>query len=327
MRWPRWGLAGILEGMANKRVYYGGQAVLEGVMIRGPKTMAIACRNPDGEIVTRREKLGNLYTGLLRHILFVRGAIILWETLALGMSALIWSSGIQLGNDEEEDTSGAMWGMMIGSLVVVGGIFFAGPLLLANLLHDLVGSSLLVIVIEGIIRLGVVIAYVGVIGLMPDVRRVYQYHGAEHMSIHAYEAEEPLDAAHVARHPTAHVRCGTSFLLTVVVVSIIVFAAVGNPDLWLRVVSRIVLIPVIASISYEFIRLGGAFESNPITKALMWPNLALQAITTKPPDEGQIEVALTALKEVLAAEEQAEEESPAAAKAAEGAMADAPPLD
>jgi uncharacterized protein YqhQ len=147
---------------------------------------------------------------------------------------------------------------------------------------------------------------------MPDIRRVYEYHGAEHKSIHAYEAGDPLEPAQVQRHPTAHVRCGTSFLLTVVVVSIFVFAAVGNPDLWLRVVSRIVLIPVIASVAYEVIRLGGAFESNPITKVLMWPNLALQAITTKPPDDAQVEVAIRALKEVLAAEERAAEAAPAA---------------
>jgi hypothetical protein len=208
-------------------------------------------------------------------------------------------------------------------LVVVGGIFFVGPLLLA----DLFGSSFLVLLIEGAIRLAVIIAYVGLIGLMPDVRRVYEYHGAEHMSIHAYEAGDPLEPAYVEHHPTAHVRCGTSFLLTVVVVSVIVFAAVGSPDLWLRVLSRIVLIPAIASISYEVIRLGGAFESNPITKILMWPNLALQAITTKPPDHAQIAVALRALKEVLAAEELAAQEAPVAAAEAEAALDVAPPLD
>jgi uncharacterized protein YqhQ len=147
------------------------------------------------------------------------------------------------------------------------------------------------------------------------------------MSIHALEAGDPLEPAYVERHPTAHVRCGTSFLLTVVIVSIFVFAAVGNPDLWLRVVSRIVLIPVIASISYEVIRLGGAFESNPLTKVLMWPNLALQAITTKPPDHQQIAVALRALKEVLAGEEVAGGQAPTGGDEAESAVEAAPPLD
>ena len=194
---------------------------------------------------------------------------------------------------------------------IVGGIFFAGPLLLADLLHGLLGSDLAVVAVEGLIRLGIIIGYMAGIGLMPDIRRVYQYHGAEHKSIHALEAGDPLEPEHVQRHTTAHVRCGTSFLLTVVVVSVFVFAAVGNPDLWLRVVSRIVLIPAIASIAYEVIRLGGAFESNPITKVLMWPNLALQSITTKPPDDEQVEVALRALTDMLAAEERAEQASPA----------------
>ncbi len=299
--------------MAKKRVYYGGQAVIEGVMIRGPKTMAVACRRPDGEIATRQETLGSVYSGLLRHIPFIRGVIVLWETLALGMRALMWSSSVQLGEEEEEVGGGPMWVMVFFSLLIVGGIFFAGPLLLADLLHGLLGSDLAVVAVEGLIRLGIIIGYMAGIGLMPDIRRVYQYHGAEHKSIHALEAGDPLEPEHVQRHPTAHVRCGTSFLLTVVVVSVFVFAAVGNPDLWLRVVSRIVLIPAIASIAYEMIRLGGAFESNPITKVLMWPNLALQSITTKPPDDEQVEVALRALTDMLAAEERAEQASPVAA--------------
>ncbi len=298
--------------MPNKRVYYGGQAVIEGVMIRGPKTMAIACRRPDGGIATRQETLGSVYSGVPRRIPFIRGIIVLWETLALGMRALMWSSSVQLGEEENEDGGGPMWVMVVVSLLIVGGIFFAGPLLLADLLHDLLGSDLAVVAVEGLIRLGVIIGYVAAIGFMPDIRRVYQYHGAEHKSIHALEAGDPLEPEHVQRHPTAHVRCGTSFLLTVVVVSVFVFAAVGNPDLWLRVVSRIVLIPVIASIAYEVIRLGGAFASNPVTKVLMWPNLALQSITTKQPDDEQVEVALRALKDMLAAEERAEQATPVA---------------
>jgi uncharacterized protein YqhQ len=297
--------------MPNKRVYYGGQAVIEGVMIRGPKTLAIACRRPDGGIATRQETLGSVYSGGLRRIPFLRGVIVLWETLALGMRALMWSSSVQLG-EEDEEPGGSMWVMVVVSLVIVGGIFFAGPLILADLLHDLLGSDLAVVAVEGLIRLGVIVGYVAAIGLMPDIRRVYQYHGAEHKSIHALEAGDPLEPESVQRHPTAHVRCGTSFLLTVVVVSVFVFAAVGNPDLWLRIVSRIVLIPVIASIAYEVIRLGGAYASSPITKVLMWPNLALQSITTKPPDDDQVEVALRALKDMLAAEERAEEATPLA---------------
>jgi uncharacterized protein YqhQ len=313
--------------MNEKRVYYGGQAVMEGVMIRGPRSMAIACRRPDGGIAVRRQELGSLYAGPMRRFPFVRGVIVLWETLALGMRALMWSSNVALGVEEQETDSAPMLGIAVLSLVVVGGIFFAGPLLLANLLDSVLGNGTLVIVAEGLIRLLIIIAYVSVIGLLPDIRRVYEYHGAEHKSIHALEAGDPLVPASVQRHPTAHVRCGTSFLLTVVIVSVVVFAAVGSPDLWLRVVSRVVLIPVIASISYELIRLGGTFESNPITRVLMWPNLALQAITTKPCDESQVEVALAALKEVLAAEKALEVASPKLSSNAEAVAEAAPPLD
>jgi uncharacterized protein YqhQ len=313
--------------MADKRIYYGGQAVIEGVMIRGPRTMAIVCRKPDGDLIVRSESLGGVYSGWIRRMPFVRGMIVLWETLALGIRALVWSSNVQLGEEDSEPDSGPMWTIAIASMFIIGGIFFAGPLLIADFMESLLGAEWLVYLVEGIIRLGVIIGYVSVIGLLPDVRRVYEYHGAEHKSIHALEHGDPLDPAAVQRHPTAHVRCGTSFLLTVVIVSIFVFAAVGDQELWLRILSRIVLIPVIAAIAYEVIRLGGAFEHNPITRILMWPNLALQALTTKPPDDDQVEVALTALKHVLAAEEELERIAPELAAEVEAAAEAAPPLD
>ena len=270
-------------------------------MIRGPKSFAVACRNPDGDIVTKHEELGGAYSSPVRRIPFVRGVIILWETLALGIRALNFSSNVALG-EEEEISSSTMWLMAIFSLSIVAVIFFAGPLFLANWLEGVIESHLLVILVEGLIRLGVVVAYVGGIGLLPDIRRVYAYHGAEHKTIHALEHGDLLEPAAIQKYSPAHVRCGTSFILTIVVVSILVFAAVGNPDLWIRVVSRIVLIPVIAAVAYEGIRLGGAFESNPITKVLMWPNLALQVLTTRQPDDAQVEVAVAALREVLEAE-------------------------
>jgi len=313
--------------MADRRIYYGGQAVIEGVMIRGPSSMAIACRKPDGDIIVRDQLLGGVYTGPLRRLPLVRGIIVMWETLALGIRALIYSSNVAMGQEENEINSRALWVTAFASLALVAVIFFAGPLLLADWLEGLVGSHLLVIVIEGIIRLGLIVGYMAGIGLLPDVRRIYAYHGAEHKSIHALENGDPLEPAAVQRYPTAHVRCGTSFLLTVVVVSVFVFAAVGDPALWLRVLSRIVLIPVIAAMAYEIIRFGGAFESNPITKVLMWPNLALQALTTRQPDNAQVEVALTALREVLYAEGALERTAPAKAAEAEESMEAAPPLD
>ena len=226
----------------------------------------------------------------------------MWETLALGMRSLMFSSNVALGEEEKEISSGVIWGTALAALALVAALFFAGPMLLSHWLDDILKSDLVVVTIEGLIRLTLLVGYVGLIGLLPDVRRVYAYHGAEHKSIHALEHGDPLEPKWVQRYPTAHVRCGTSFLLTVVVVSVVVFAALGTPELWLRVVSRIALIPVIAAIAYELIRLAGAFESSPVVRVLMWPNLALQALTTRQPDDSQVEVALRALQEVLAAE-------------------------
>lgn len=288
--------------MSKRSIYYGGQAVIEGVMIRGPRSVAVACRRPDGDICVRREGLGGVYTGPLRHIPFVRGVIVLWETLALGMRSLIFSSNVALGEEEKEISPAAVIGMGLTALALVAVLFFAGPVLLTGWLENRIDSSVVVVAIEGVVRLAILLAYLGLIGLVPDIRRVYAYHGAEHKSIHALEAGDPLEPPSVQRHPTAHVRCGTSFLLTVVVVSVVVFAAVGSPDLWLRLVSRVVLIPVIAALAYELIRLGGALYGNRVARALMWPNLALQRLTTRQPDDAQVEVALRALREVMTAE-------------------------
>ena len=289
--------------------------------------MAIACRKPDGDIIVRDQLLSGVYTGPLRRLPLVRGIIVMWETLALGIRALVFSSNVAIGQEENEINSRALWVTAFASLALVAVIFFAGPLLLADWLESFLHNHTLVIIIEGVIRLAVIVGYMAGIGLLPDVRRIYAYHGAEHKSIHALENGDPLEPEAVQRYPTAHVRCGTSFLLTVVVVSVFVFAAVGDPALWLRVLSRIVLIPVIAAIAYEIIRLGGAFESNPITRVLMWPNLALQALTTRQPDDAQVEVALTALKEVLYAEGALERLAPAVAAEAEETIEAAPPLD
>jgi hypothetical protein len=313
--------------MADKRIYYGGQAVIEGVMIRGPSSMAVACRKPDGNIIVRNQRLGGVYTGPVRRIPLVRGVIVMWETLALGIRALIFSSNVAMGQEDTEINSRALWITAGASLTLVAVIFFAGPLLLADWLEGLLGSHLLVIIVEGAIRLGVIVGYMAAIGLLSDVRRIYAYHGAEHKTIHTLENGDPLEASAIQRYPTAHVRCGTSFLLTVVVVSIFVFAAVGNPELWVRVLSRVVLIPLVAAMAYEIIRFGGAFESNPITRILMWPNLALQALTTRQPDDDQVEVAVAALTEVLITEGAMERVAPEVVEEAEEALEAAPPLD
>lgn len=292
--------------MGERRTYYGGQAVIEGVMIRGPRAVAVACRRPDGDIALRTEILRGVYVGPIRHLPLLRGVLVLWETLALGMRALIYSSQVQMGEEEKEVGPWAIWLMVLSALAFVAALFFAGPVFLAGKLEDALGESLWVIVIEGLVRLVILIAYLTFIGFLPDVRRVYAYHGAEHKAINALEAGDPLEVASVQRHSVAHVRCGTSFLLTVVVVSIAIFVALGTPDLWLRVVSRIALIPVIAALAYEVIRLGGALYRRPLVRLLMRPNLALQALTTRQPDDDQVTVALHALKEAMAMEQRAD---------------------
>jgi len=296
--------------MARRQpIFYGGQAVIEGVMIRGPRSVAVACRRPDGDISLRTETVAGFYSQRLRRIPLLRGIVVLWETLALGMRALVFSSNVQLGQEGEEISPWAIWGTVLAALAFVAALFFAGPVLLAGWLENALGDSIAVVVIEGLVRLALLLAYIDLIGLLPDIRRVYAYHGAEHKAINTLEAGDPLEVAAVQRHSTAHVRCGTSFLLTVVMISVVVFVALGTPDLWLRVVSRIALIPALAALAYEVIRLGGAFHHNPLVRTLMWPNLALQALTTRQPDDAQVEVALRALKEAMAMEERGAEGS------------------
>ncbi|MBI1885808.1 MAG: DUF1385 domain-containing protein [Chloroflexi bacterium] len=290
--------------MASQRlIYYGGQAVLEGVMIRGPRSMAVACRRPDGDIAVRTEVLRGVYVGTLRRVPFLRGVITLWETLALGMRALMFSSNVALGEEDREVSPLAIWITAAMAFAFIAVLFFVGPVFVGRWLEDVFGDNATVIVLEGLIRLGLLLAYLWLIGFLPDIQRVYAYHGAEHKAIHALEAGDPLEPRAVQRHSTAHIRCGTSFLLTVVIVSLVIFVAMGNPDLWLRVVSRVALIPVIAAVSYEIIRLGGAYHDRPIVRTLMKPNLLLQKLTTREPDDAQVEVALRALQTVITAEE------------------------
>jgi len=293
-------------GPAN--VYYGGQAVLEGVMIRGPEHMAVAVRHPKGHIVRRSQPLGSIYTGQARRIPLIRGAVVLWETLALGMRALMYSSRIALEEDEDgnevEFPEKVFWGSMALTMGFVVLLFFAGPILLANLLELLDANRLTVVGVEGIIRLSMFVGYVALIGLFPDIRRVFQYHGAEHMTIHAYEASRPLTVAEIREFPKEHTRCGTSFLLVVVMVSLatfFVFDVLVDEGLVIRFASRIVFIPFIASLSYEVLRVGARWGGNWFVHAMFVPNIALQGLTTKIPDDSQIEVAIASFEATLEA--------------------------
>ena len=291
-------------GVGQSTPRYGGQAVIEGIMIRGQNNVAIAVRAPSGNIVTRVKKINSLFTGKLRSIPIIRGIIALAETLSLGMEALNYSS--QVANEEEDTPPGKFSSaiMILISLSIAIGLFFILPLVVSKPFEGLLGSDVVSNVAEGIIRLAVFLIYVTVISLMPDIRRVYMYHGAEHMAVHAQEKGDPLTIQEIRKYPTAHPRCGTAFLLTIMVIAIIVFTLIPREPLWLVVGSRIVLIPLIASLSYEFIRFNSKHETNKFVSKMSVPNLLLQSLTTKIPDDDQIEVAINAMESAIQADSQ-----------------------
>ena len=312
------------------RPLYGGQAVIEGVMIRGARHYSLAVRRPDGAIFCATEPVSSRFSGRARRIPFLRGVLILAETLWLGMKSLQRSAVIAAeepaassANSTDAanpvapgDTGGSAaarapqseisnWAMALTiaiALLFGIGIFLILPLLAVRLIDPFLASSVVSNLIEGVIRLAILVGYVAGISAMKDIRRVYAYHGAEHMAVHTYEAGQPLTPDNVRRHPTPHPRCGTAFLLTVAVVSVLVFALLGRPDLEWRILSRIALIPVVAAVSYEIIRFAGAHRRAWFGQALAAPGLLLQRITTRQPDDGQIEVAIAAMTAALAAD-------------------------
>jgi len=286
------------------KYYYGGQAVLEGVMMRGRKSMAIAVRTPKGEIAIHEEPLtAAIYTKRWGQWPFVRGVGMLWDSLGLGMRALIWSADVSLGEEEDVKFSGPVaWSTIAVSLAVAVGIFFLLPTLAAKWLSPLGSGGLLISIIEGVIRLSLFLLYLWGIGNMPDIKRVFAYHGAEHKTINAFEAGAPLTPASVAHFSTSHTRCGTSFLLSVMVIAIFVFAPFHFQSVFLRLASRIVLIPVVAGIAYEFMRFTAARTDQPLVRGLIAPGLALQRLTTREPDANMLECAIAALQPVLAAD-------------------------
>jgi uncharacterized protein YqhQ len=284
---------------------YGGQAVLEGILMRGKYNAAIAVRRPDGEIVVKHEPLSGLYRGIFSKIPFLRGIPLLWDSLGLGMRALFFSAEV-VGQEESPDfsMSGGV-GFLTGavSMLIGVGLFMVLPSFLAGLL--VTEGVLLFNLAEGFIRLALLVGYIAVIGRTPEIRRVFAYHGAEHKTINAYEAGAPLTVAGVLPYSRQHARCGTAFLLTVVLIAVVVMAPLGRPSLPVRIVSRLALLPVIAGISYEVLRFTARHQENPIIRGLIAPNLALQNLTTGEPDEQMIEVAIVALESVLAGEREA----------------------
>jgi len=296
--------------MSDPATAYGGQAVIEGVVIRGRKTIALACRRPNGEIYRYREALDSpLQRSPLAKLPFVRGVVVLWESLSYGMRMLMRSADIQLedpqggagaGGEDAKPGAGGSSAMMFVGVGLALVIFIGVPYLLTQLLHAFIGSSLVLNIAEGIVRLGLFVGYLVAISFLPDIRRVFAYHGAEHMTIHAFEHGDPLDAAHIEPYPTAHPRCGTAFLLFVVVIAIILFAFIPRMNLIVDLASRLLLVIPVAAIAYEVLKLGARHERNPLMRLAVAPGLLLQAITTRRPDSGMIEVAVASLQEALA---------------------------
>lgn len=272
-------------------------------MMRGRKSMVTAVRRPNGELAIDTRLLGGVYASWLRKTPLLRGVIVLIEVMVLGMKTLLYSANVSL-EEEEVDISGWKVWLLVGvSLAVAVAIFFMAPLFLANLLSTYITSSLLFALVEGLIRVAIMILYLWAIGLMPDIKRFFAYHGAEHKTVNAYEGGVPLEVEAVKKYSTAHVRCGTSFLFTVVIIAIIVYALVGLPSLWMLVLSRIVLLPVIAAVGYEAIYFNGRHADNWLVRVLTAPGRWLQRLTTREPSDDQLEVAIAALRRAVALDE------------------------
>ncbi len=278
---------------------YGGQAVIEGVMMRGADVWAVAVRRPDGVVHVESHEIDSVgkRVPLLRKP-FLRGVIVLGQSLAIGVRALKVSAAQSSGEDVQL-SSGQMGVAVAVALVAFLGLFVAGPALLFGWIQHRAGSGVLVNVLEGVFRVALFVGYLWLIGRTRDVRRVFEYHGAEHKTIAAFEHGEPLDPDSVDPFSTRHVRCGTNFLIIVLIITIFVSALFGSPRIWWRIGSRIVSIPVIAGLAYEALRLGARFPDSKVMRALMTPGLWLQRITTRSPDASQIEVAIASFSEVV----------------------------
>ncbi len=286
-----------------ERFYYGGQAVIEGVMMRGQKVMVTAVRRPSGGLATYTQPLSSIYTSRLRKTPLIRGIIVLIEALVLGIRTLLYSANVSLEEEDKEISGGLVWVVLTVSVVLAVAIFFMAPLLITKVLDPYIHSSLVFHLIEGFIRLILFIAYLKLITLWSDIKRVFAYHGAEHKVVNAYEAGVLLELEAVRKYNTAHTRCGTSFLFAVLIIAIVVFALIGRPSLWLMVLSRILLIPVIAAFAYEVTYFGARHVQNGLVRAILAPGLLLQKLTTGEPDDSQLEVAIAALNKVIEIEQ------------------------
>ena len=266
--------------------------------MRSRQRMAVVVRRPDGGIEIRSEPVSAFFRSKWARLPLGRGLLILWDSLVIGLRALMFSADVAAG--AEMSFSGPlMWGTVALSLVLGLGLFFALPALLAIALDRFISSDWVSNLLEGLVRLGLFLAYLVAIGRVPDIRRVFAYHGAEHKVINTYEAGEPLSVERARLHSTAHTRCGTGFLLIVVVVSVLVFGFLGRPPLIVRLASRLLLVPLIAAVSYEVVRLAARHRTSLLAAVVMSPSMLLQRLTTREPTDDMIEVALTALRQIL----------------------------
>jgi len=294
------------------RYSYGGQALIEGVLMRGRDAIAVALRHPDGRIVYATERLDSGVHGTRWSKLpFLRGLIVLYETLFVGTRWLVRSATLQAAGTGEEGDEGVELGkgsialMLVITLAFGVGIFFLLPLLLASATTSNIQNGLVQHLVEGLIRVAIFIGYLLLIARAEDVRRVFQYHGAEHMTIHALEAGDPLVVDEVRKYPTAHPRCGTEFLVVVIALSIIAFSLVGRQEPAVMIGSRILLIPVIAAVGYELLKWGAKHRSNRFVRAIMYPGILVQKITTRQPSVDMIEVAIVSMEQALVADGEA----------------------
>lgn len=282
-------------------VHYGGQAVIEGVMMRGVRNMAVAVRQPSGEILVHSEVLPRgIYNSAVGRLPFVRGLTMLWDTLVLGTRSLMFSADVALAEEDVKFGGPVMWGTLAMSLLIGVGLFVVLPMMLIGLVDRFITVPLLSNLAEGLVRLLFFVAYLVAIRRMPDIRRVFAYHGAEHKTVNAYEAGVALTPSEVSRFTTRHTRCGTSFLLIVLVLFVLLTSLLGRPPLLLRLLSRLVLVPIVAALAYEFIKFTARHDDHPLVRVLTAPGLWLQRLTTQEPDERMLEVAITALQRVLA---------------------------
>jgi uncharacterized protein YqhQ len=285
------------------RFNYGGQALIEGVLMRGRDAIAVAFRHPDGHIVWASESLDKgPHAWRFAKTPFVRGLIVLYETLIVGTRWLIRSANLQASAEGIELGKGSV-AVMLGVTLVAGvGIFFLLPLFIASVTTASVENQFVQHLVEGLVKVAIFLGYLWLIGQSPDIRRVFQYHGAEHMTIHALEHGDPLTTDAVRRYPTAHPRCGTEFLVVVILLSVLLFGFLGRDNPVIMVGGRLVLIPVIAAGGYEILRFGARHRANPLVRAIMAPGILVQMITTKRPTDDQIEVAIVSMEQALEAD-------------------------